>query len=44
MALNITGEPQADAVLENPFGLLIGMALDRSGATGKIIDDFNSQA
>jgi uncharacterized HhH-GPD family protein len=29
MALNITGEPQADAALENPFGLLIGMALDQ---------------
>ena len=29
MSLRITGEPQADAALENPFGLLIGMALDQ---------------
>ncbi|MGN6161769.1 MAG: HhH-GPD-type base excision DNA repair protein [Marmoricola sp.] len=29
MALNITGEPEADAALEDPFGLLIGMALDQ---------------
>ena len=29
MALNITGEPKSDAALENPFGLLIGMALDQ---------------
>lgn len=29
MALNITGVPQADAALEDPFGLLIGMALDQ---------------
>jgi len=30
MPFNITGEPQADAALENPFGLLIGMALDQA--------------
>lgn len=29
MGLNITGEARADAALENPFGLLIGMALDQ---------------
>lgn len=29
MSFNIAGDPQADAALEDPFGLLIGMALDQ---------------
>ena len=29
MSFNIVGEPQGDAALEDPFGLLIGMALDQ---------------
>ncbi|MEI2670568.1 MAG: hypothetical protein V9G13_05450 [Marmoricola sp.] len=29
MAIQITGDPAADAVLEDPFALLIGMLLDQ---------------
>ena len=49
MALNITGEPKADAALENPFGLLIGMALDQQfpmerafAGPAKILERFGS--
>lgn len=49
MALNITGEPQADAALEHPFGLLIGMALDQQfpmerafAGPAKILERFGS--
>lgn len=49
MALNITGDPQADAALENPFGLLIGMALDQQfpmerafAGPAKILERFGS--
>jgi hypothetical protein len=29
MAINITGDPRADAVLADPFALLMGMLLDQ---------------
>lgn len=49
MALNITGEPTADAALDDPFGLLIGMALDQQfpmerafAGPAKILERFGS--
>lgn len=49
MSFNIAGDPHADAALEDPFGLLIGMALDQQfpmerafAGPAKILDRFGT--
>lgn len=49
MSFNIAGDPHADAALEHPFGLLVGMALDQQfpmerafAGPAKILERFGS--